>query len=400
MQIFIFFLVFRIFDFLVSFLAPNFVPYLGFFPYKELLPLTNLPQWMYSFANFDGLHYITIASQGYQQFEEAFFPLYPILIYLTSFLTAKNYLIAGLLVSNTTFIIGLHYFKKYATEILPKNISSWWALIFVIVFPTSFFFGAIYTEGLFFFLSIGYLYFLHKKNYTLAGVFGFFAALTRLVGVFLIIPLLVELFVLAVQKHKQKSFTKVISSGISGLLDSFLKKKEMLLAFFLPIAGLLSYMGYLLIRTGDPLFFLTAQPSFGANRSTSLVILPQVLYRYIKIFLTATPNFQYLVSVIEFVIFLFVFILLIWQLWKIWQTRTEKTTGLHLGLNLFSIANIMLPTLTGTLSSTPRYALMSFSLFFILATLQSKIAKILIALIFVVLHVVLLSLFVQGYFVS
>lgn len=406
--IIIIFLVFRAIDLLTSFLAPTFVPYLGFFPYKELLPLTGLPPFLYSFANFDGLHYIIIASQGYQQYEEAFFPLYPVLIHFFSYLTFNNYLIAGLIISHIAFAAALPLFKKYADAILPKEVNPWWTLIFLITFPTSFFFGAVYTESLFLLCAVGYLYFLHKRNYTLAGIFGFFAALTRLVGVFLIIPYLVELTVKHLQKdikHFHNHLTPTIFSlftlkTISDNLGKFLKDKTMMLPFFLPIAGLLTYMAYLLIRTGDPIFFLTAQPSFGANRSTELIFLPQVLYRYFKIFITATPNFQYFMSVVEFTLFIFVFGLLLWQLWLLWKKRLQPDTGIHLGINLFSMANMILPTLTGTLSSTPRYALMAFSIYFVLAAIKSKPVKLAIAVVFALLHITLLALFIQGYFIS
>ena len=72
----------------------------------------------------------------------------------------------------------------------------------------------------------------------------------------------------------------------------------------------------------------------------------------------------------------------------------------RLGLNLFSFANIILPTLTGTLSSVPRYALMSLSVFIFLGEIKKTRIKILMGALFFILHVVLLSFFIQGYFVG
>jgi len=45
-------------------------------------------------------------------------------------------------------------------------------LFFILTFPTSFFFGAVYTEGLFFLLFALTLYFLKKENYWLVSLFG------------------------------------------------------------------------------------------------------------------------------------------------------------------------------------------------------------------------------------
>lgn len=399
MPIFVVFIIFRLVDFLISFFAPQFVPYAGFFPYKEMLPLTNLPPWIYSFANFDGLHYTIIADQGYLKYQEAFFPLYPILINIASYVTGKNFLVAGLLVTHIALFFALIFFKKLSTEIMPKHVNSWWPLAFLLTYPTSFFFGAVYTESLFFLFAVAYFYFLYKKQYALAGVFGFFATLTRLVGIFIVLHFVTVIVVQTLQELSKKKNLS-IPAITSAFLDTLLKTKSMLYAFFLPIAGLLSYMSYLFVKTGDAIFFLTAQPSFGANRSTELVILPQVLYRYIKIFITAAPNFQYFMAVVEFTLFNLVFGVLLWQLWHLWKKKTDKNTGFHLGLNLFSMANMLLPTLTGTLSSTPRYGLMAISLYFVLATIPSKAVKIGIVVIFTVLHAVLTALFLQGYFVS
>ena len=74
------FFIWRTFDFLVILLSQKVIPYLGFFPYKDRLPGYNLPSWLSSLANFDGIYYISIARHGYSQYEQAFFPLYPMLI--------------------------------------------------------------------------------------------------------------------------------------------------------------------------------------------------------------------------------------------------------------------------------------------------------------------------------
>ena len=103
--------------------------------------------------------------------------------------------------------------------------------------------------------------------------------------------------------------------------------------------------------------FFRVQPVFGANRSTNLILLPQVYFRYLKIFFTANWNFQYFVSLIEFFIFTFVFIVLILDLLKIvkfsenWKLKIGNYE--RLSLSMFSFINLLLPTLTGTFSSIP-----------------------------------------------
>ena len=53
-------------------------------------------------GRWDAVHYLDIATQGYQGTDMAFFPLYPLLIRLVGVL-AGNHLIAGLLISSASF---------------------------------------------------------------------------------------------------------------------------------------------------------------------------------------------------------------------------------------------------------------------------------------------------------
>ncbi len=401
-MIFIYFLLWRIFDFLIIFFSQKIIPYLGFFPYGDQLPGFNLPTWISSLANFDGLHYVLIAKNGYSQFEQAFFPFYPLIIKFLTPLFSNNQLLTGLIISNISFLLGLILFYKYLKLILTDLTDSTdfirfypiLSVLFLIAFPTSFFFGAVYTEGLFFLLLILTLYFLKKERYLLIFVSAFLASLTRLVGVFLVIPIIFHLM----QKLKSKS------QNLKSKLKSFLYS----ILIVSPLIGLATYCFYLYKTTGDPLFFLTSQPIFGANRSSHLILLPQVYWRYFKIFITANWNFQYFTSLVEFIFFNFVFVILTLDLLKTINLRIKGlknyelriTDYSRLGLNLFSFVNLILPTLTGTFSSIPRYALFSISFFIYLSQIKNVFIKYLIIGIFLILHILLLGYFSQGYFIS
>ncbi|MBI3620388.1 hypothetical protein HY214_04590, partial [Candidatus Roizmanbacteria bacterium] len=303
------FITWRLCDWLIAFFATRVIPYLGFFAYPKDITHFHLPAWLYSFANFDGAYYLRIATHGYSQFEQAFFPLYPLLLNFLSPVFLHNKLLTGLIISYVCFFFGLIIFKKYldiesedihserswevrskaSTPTRVKNAissglwkdkeqgPSFWTVIFLLTFPTSFFFGAVYTEGLFFLLLVLAFYFLARKHYLAAAAVSFLAGLTRLNGALLIIPFFIT------------------------LLDSARNKKSVAASLFLlfsPLAGVAAYSFYLYKTTGDFFFWLTVQPQFGANRSNHLVLLPQVLFRYLKILFTASHNFQYFISVL------------------------------------------------------------------------------------------------------
>ncbi|MBI5127220.1 hypothetical protein HZA76_02070 [Candidatus Roizmanbacteria bacterium] len=372
------FLVWKTLDTWTLFLAPKVIPYLGFFPYGRELYDFGLPHLSSALANFDGIHYLLIAHRGnYVTWEQAYFPLYPLLMRFLTPVFFNNELITGMIISSVSFFIGLMIFLKLFR-------SKFWLLIFLLVFPTSFFFSAIYTEGLFFLLLTLTLFFLKKENYQVVILLAILSALTKLVGVFLIIPIIFHLV-------GKPQFRRE------------LKWKNLILVLS-PFIGLGIYCLYLIKTTGNPLMFITSQPVFGANRSTNLIFLPQVIWRYLKIFITASHTWQYYVSIFEFLVFGFVLTILIIDLFKHLKFTENFKLKIEnydrLGLNIFSFANILLPTLTGTLSSVPRYALFSLSLFIFLSEIRNKWIKIVIAVVFLAFHIFALGFFGQGYFIS
>ncbi len=330
-------------------------------------------------ANFDGVHYVKIASEGYKQFNQAFFPLYPLLIKFLAAPLNNNHVVAGILISTVSFIAGCTLLLKLLTDLYgqSKAVSS---LLLLLVFPTSFFFQIIYTEGLFLFVCAAVLYALHKKRYTWVFFLAALSSLIRIQGIFLVFPIFFSFYDL------KKPF-------FSSIFTIFRKHFALLIA---PFIGLSCYMIYLYIYFHDPIYFFTAQPSFGAQRSTSLILLPQVYYRYLKIFITASHNFQYFVAVLEFIFFNISFIAsLIFGYFAY-----KHKNAFEFGVSLFSLAYIILPTLTGTFSSLPRYSLLALAQYIIFAKIKNKFYRGAIICISILAQMVFLSLFSRGYFIS
>jgi hypothetical protein len=168
------------------------------------------------------------------------------------------------------------------------------------------------------------------------------------------------------------------------------KKIDYLWLLIMPL-GILAYMLYLKLTFGDPLYFLTSQPVFGAGRvGNDLVAFPQVVYRYIKIFLTTNIfTLSFFNAFLEFISTLIPLAFLIIFFGK-----------MRFSYWIFSISSLLLGTLTGTFSSMPRYALIS--IVFFLPYLIIKFRKYAWPLVIasVILGSVLLALFVRGYWVA
>lgn len=354
------FIVWRGFLFLVAASAPFFISNFGDkYPYKTILVNFNLPYPLWTFANFDGVHYIRIAQDGYEQkFTQAFFPLYPILIKLFSYITFGNFLLAALAASNVFFLGALIMFYRMVREIYNQKIATWTAA-FVLTFPTSFYFGSVYSESLFFLLIISYFYLIYKKRVILAAILGAFASAARLIGVFLVFSIKPKLRIV-----------------------------DILPLLIIPL-GLLSYMSYLTLVFKKPFYFVSAQQVFGQGRSVQeIVLLPQVFWRYFKI-ITTTGGASLLNASFELISTIFVLTLLV--------LAYKKVKGEWL---VFSFLAVLLPTLSGTLISMPRYILVAFPMYIVLAQIKNTWTKIIILAIFFVMLVILTAFFTRGYWVA
>ena len=374
--ILVLFLIWRLFLFFTAFWGSFILPFQPRFPYADgFLISSDLPAFVWSFANFDGVHYLTIARSGYAaQFTQVFFPLYPLLLSVfQKILYFINPLAISLIVTNLFFLAGLYLFNQLLRiDYKPKEIS--WMVLFLLLFPTSFYFAGLYTESLFLILILLCFYLARRKMWLLAAITAGLASSARLVGIFLLPALFWE--------YLQDK------SNVRGQLLNVLKSPILYIA---PL-GLISYMIYLQINFGDALYFWHAQPIFGASREGSnIILLPQVLWRYFKI-LTKNPVdlSSFWIPLTELTSTIFAVILLI-------LGHYQK---IRLSYLIFSWLAILTPTLTGTFSSMPRYILVAFPIFISLGLIKSKLLKILSLVTFFLLLIIFTILFPRGIWVA
>jgi hypothetical protein len=117
-------------------------------------------------GRWDAVHYLNIAREGYHGTEMAFFPLYPTLISLLARIVG-NQLIAGLLISNLALFFGLLYFYKLVEHQYNREVAHR-ATFYISIFPTAIFFSAVYTESLFFALTVASFYYIREHKWLTA----------------------------------------------------------------------------------------------------------------------------------------------------------------------------------------------------------------------------------------
>lgn len=173
----------------------------------------NRPYLLEPFMNnqvaWDSEYYLAIAVGGYgdQQvptisvgdqkyaLSYAFLPLYPYTIRLFAFPFAwlglnpiASATAAGVLVSSLGALLGMWALYDLTRSYLGED-GALRAAFYMVIFPTGFFLIQVYTEGLFVGMAFGCLAMLRRRNWLLAAMLGAGAALTRAVGVCLVIPM-------------------------------------------------------------------------------------------------------------------------------------------------------------------------------------------------------------------
>lgn len=375
-KIILLFLSWRLFLFVVLIFAVHYVSlgstdrFLGGGPFNY-----QIAPEIFSWANFDGEHYLSIAIFGYKEFEQAFFPVYPLLI---SFL-AKHFsydffslllssTLAGLLISSLSFIGALIILFKLISIDFPKKVAFATILVYLL-FPTSFFFGSVYNESLFLLLSVSSFYFARKKKWVLASLFGFIASATRVFG-FLLFPALI------IEAYQQRE-----------------KLSRVAWIILIPL-GLVLYMAYQYLTVGDPLAFYNLQERIGEQHQKGIILLPQVYFRYLKILLSvnsAQPIYQ--TVILEFVVGILFFLLPVYGYFK----------KIRLSYLVYAMLGFLLPTIQGSFSSLPRYILILFPSFIIIGLWVTNLQKLIKLVVLFSLGLMLLletTLFLRGYWVA
>jgi hypothetical protein len=358
----------RVTTFIAAIIGLKLLDFKPSFPYSETFLEKFGHPLFWSWANFDGVHYLMLAREGYVfGLTQAFFPGYLLLIRLVS-LVLQNYLLSGLFISHLFFILSLAIFYKLLRLDYSKIISRK-ILVFLTFFPTSFYFLSVYNESLFLFLLLFCFYCLRTFNYNKIGIAGIFLTLTRIVGIFVIPAFFVE----AWEKIKAKNLKTIFY-------------------LTLPSLGLFLYMWYLNSKFNDPLMFAHVQEGFGSGRSTGkLVLLYQVFWRYLKMIITVDrQNPIYFTVWLELISSLSFIALLIWGYVK----------KIRLSYIVFSALAFLLPTLTGTLSSMPRYVLVLFPGFIALGLIKQKSLQNFILGFNFILLIICTALFTRGYWIA
>jgi Gpi18-like mannosyltransferase len=327
--------------FMVCYLGLTFFPVTANSVNMDLSFLSGKLDFFQRWSNWDGGAYLRIAEKGYgiMDTDYAFFPAYPLAIKLVSFITLGNYLFSAQLVSWFSLFFSLIFLYKlvrldFSSEVAEKTLN------YLLIFPTSFFLLATYTEPMYLFFTIASLYYFRKFSYFKSSVFGAISTAVRIVGINIFPAILFEMI-----ENKK------------------IKKSKTIFAVILIPVGLLAYMLYCFLNKGNALYFTYIHDKYWQRDQITYPF--KVLLAYIKNFFLHPGNpftsrdssiicLEFLVSVIFLALIVFVWL------------KVRRSYALY-ALLVWSM-----PLITGRTGSMLRCVLVLFPCFIALALIGNK----------------------------
>jgi hypothetical protein len=292
-------------------------------------------------GRWDAVHYLDISTRGYYGTDMAFFPLYPALINFVGRFVGSP-VIAGLLISNVALFFGLLYFYKLVEHQYTRSVAHR-AIFYVSIFPTAIFFSAVYTESLFFALTVASFYYIREHKWILAGTIGACAALTRSEGVLLALPFAIEVFGAA----KSSGFKRFFTDGR--------RLGRIATGFALVPLGLVLYMAWLWVLRGDPLYFSHVQIHWNRHLAAPWVSLTHAFTVLAK----ARAHHSPLIFANESIELVFTLLMV--------GVFFAGLRRLPISFSAYMALSILVPLSTSSLMSMPRFALVLFPMFVMLA---------------------------------
>lgn len=203
----------------------------------------------------DAAHYIRLIEEGYQGYTEngqhlflVFFPGYVWAARLLR-LVIPSTALAGTALSCLCYGGACCYLYRLAGEAYNGRVARD-ALLYMSLFPFSFFSGLVMTEGLFLLATTGACWYAWRGKWLAFGLFGALAALTRMTGLLVIVVGVIRLL------EAYRPLELPVGKSLGRCWKPLLLRLPLTL---LPAAGTLLYLLLNLWVDGDPFAFASHQ---------------------------------------------------------------------------------------------------------------------------------------------
>jgi len=284
-------------------------------------------------ATWDSAHYLHLSQDGYRAGSKscAFYPLWPGVIGVASWLTLGHPLVAALLLANGLSLGVFVLFYRLVQQQYGATTAND-TLILLLAFPGALFFSFPYTESFYLFMVLVFFLELERGRYLWPGIIGFLMPLTKAIGVFIVLPLAWHLY-------ERKAARKYW------------------LLLLLPLLGYAAYFGTMGFSTGNPFEGFLAQKEYPNSPSIrNMFDLAGMSDALLDMHSMGGMMDAFLD---RFLFFVFLGLLP-------WVYRLNKTWF------LFAFAAGLVPALTSWFMSYRRYFMVCFPLFIVMAQLLQR----------------------------
>jgi len=297
--------------------------------------VTPLKSW-------DGFWYISVAHYGYDPTiahgnSPAFFPLYPMTVALAEKVLPFSYALCGVIVSNLVFLPALMALHKLTRERFGDAVARR-TITYMAISPLSFVFSMVYTESLALLLICGTFLLLERRRIWAASGVGALATLARPVGVVLAPAIAWQVF----DELGRRLSWRLLWRLVPVLL--------------LPLA-LVAFEAYLWWRTGE-LYATHGAEERGWSRGAEpfyVLLIQFAVGHAVWIAFFDNHDLGLAASAIAVCAYFWIMIALI-------RTRTAPIM-----YSIFALGCVVLAAYTGTWLGFPRFGLVIFPLFWMLA---------------------------------
>jgi hypothetical protein len=296
------------------------------------------------FTYWDSFHFTRIAERGYLPpglpcCDQAFFPGYPLAIRVLSPVTGGNEMLAGILISlaaSTAAAMAL-WQLAVAQGLDARRAAT--AVAVLAVAPYGIFLSAVYSESLFLAVTVAAWWAAETRRWWWAGALAAAATAVRINGMFLVAALAV-MYLVQLREDRQR------------------RPRPDVLALALPFVVLGAYFGYLFARTGAWNAWQVAQDTGWARRTAWPWTGLQAGWEAIQV--APTPDLLVsrwadLLSVVGGLVLLGALL---------WLRRWAEATYIALSVGVLVCSTMI--------TSAPRYALMWFPAYLLLARLVHR----------------------------
>lgn len=307
------------------------------------------------FKIWDAGHYGNLVDLGYSDFIEdgqhlflVFFPLY---VWVTRFVKffVQNTTVAGLIVSFLSYSFGCCYMYRIAARFMNKE-AAYGSVLLLAAFPYSFFYGMVMTESLFLLTVSAACYYALEHKWLSYALWGVCAALTRMVGVLVVLVGVIEFF------RMVQPFRSLTLQSIKKVVVSFAKGFVIL---FLPVLGTCCYFLLNYTVDGNPFAFLVHQQHWHQGYMNFPDVV-KYMYGYCNMPMESWDGSCWFVWVPSLVLFAVLLVVML-----VTCVRKEIPVSLCVFIFSYFVANYSLSWLL----SAPRYMSGGFVFFVLIAYL-------------------------------